>query len=184
MTLLGVKLTNGRTLRLLEETDTDELHALIEANRAHLARWMPWAAGQTHADTQGFIRSSRRQLAENAGFQMALVNDGRIVGVAGFHGVDWTNRSASIGYWLAESEQGHGTVTETVRTLLDHAITTWHLNRVEIRAGVENTRSRAILERLGLRYEGTLAQAERIGDRYIDQVVYAALAEDWPLSTD
>jgi hypothetical protein len=26
-------------LRLLRKADADELHALIEANRAHLARW-------------------------------------------------------------------------------------------------------------------------------------------------
>lgn len=43
-------------LRLLEESDATELHALIVANRAHLARWLPWAAGQTFDDTLDFIR--------------------------------------------------------------------------------------------------------------------------------
>jgi hypothetical protein len=51
--------------------------------------------------------------------------------------------------------------------------------RVEIRAAPENARSRAIPERLGFTQEGTLRQVERVGDRYLDNVVYAMLAEDW-----
>jgi RimJ/RimL family protein N-acetyltransferase len=50
--------------------------------------------------------------------------------------------------------------------------------RVEIRAAPENARSRAIPERLGFTQEGTLRQVERVGDRYLDNVVYAMLAED------
>ena len=38
-------------LRLLEEADAMELHELIESNRAYLAAWLPWAAGQSFGDT-------------------------------------------------------------------------------------------------------------------------------------
>ena len=49
-----------------------------------------------------------------------------------------------------------------------------------IQAAVENARSRAIPERLGFREEGILREVERIGDRMLDDVVYAMLAADWP----
>jgi ribosomal-protein-serine acetyltransferase len=39
-----------------------------------------------------------------------------------------------------------------------------------------------IPERLGFRQEGTLRQAARLGERYIDHVVYAMLAADWPVA--
>jgi len=173
------ELPEGRGLRALAETDAIELHALIEANRAHLARWMPWAANQTPENTADFIRSTRRQLANGDGLQAALTSGTAIVGVAGFHGVDWPNRATSLGYWLAAAAQGHGAMTHAVRALVDHAIGTWELNRVEIRADVENLRSRAIPERLGFKIEGTLRQAQRLGESYRDQVVYAMLAEEW-----
>jgi ribosomal-protein-serine acetyltransferase len=166
-------LLESTCLRLLEEADAGELHALIEANRDYLARWLPWAAGQTPEDTYGFLRRARTQVERNDGFQAAIVEGESIVGVVGYHGVDWAHRSTSLGYWLAESSQGRGAMTAAVEVLTDHAFTTWGLVRVEIRAALENRRSRAIPERLGFREEGTLRRAERVGDRYLDLAVYA-----------
>ncbi len=174
-----LELDRHRWLRLLSESDAEELHAVVEANRDYLARWMPWAAGQTFEHSLTFIVRTRAQLINNDGFQTAVVEDGRIVGVVGFLAVSWQNRSTSIGYWLAESAQGRGTMTRAVRVLVDHALKSWRLDRVEIRAGVENARSRAIPERLGFAQEGVKRRAERIGDRYIDQAVYAMHRRDF-----
>ena len=165
--------------RLLDEGDVAELHGLIDANRAYLARWLPWAEKQTLDDTLSFVRKTRGQLEGDDGFQAAVVDREDIVGVIGYHAVDWKNRSTSIGYWLAEGRQGRGTMTRAVRGLVDHALSVWKLNRVEIRAAVENRRSRAIPERLGFHQEGTLRQSERVGDRYLDCVMYSMLAADW-----
>jgi RimJ/RimL family protein N-acetyltransferase len=173
-----VQLSTGRWLRLLDESDAQELYSVIEANRDALARWMSWAAGQTLDDTLTFIRGTREQLTRNDGFQTAIIDHGHIVGMVGFHGISWQHRSTSIGYWLAESAQGHGTMTDAVRALVDYAFGTWRLHRVEIRAGVDNMRSRAIPERLGFTQEGVAREAELVGGRYVNQVVYATLATD------
>lgn len=93
-------------LRLLGPGDAPELQALVEANREHLARWVPWAADQTLRDCEAFIESTRQQLAADNGFQAAVVREGAIRGVVGFHAVNWGNRATSLGYWLAEAEQG------------------------------------------------------------------------------
>jgi hypothetical protein len=49
--VLSHPLGEGRALRLLDDADAGELQALIEANRAHLSQWMPWAAGATLEST-------------------------------------------------------------------------------------------------------------------------------------
>jgi ribosomal-protein-serine acetyltransferase len=110
------------------------------------------------------IRLTRRQVADNDGFQTAIVCDGRIVGAVGFHGIDWDNRSSSIGYWLDAGHQGRGIMTSAVRALVDHALRGWELNRVEIRAAPDNRRSRAIPERLGIP-PGRRAEGGRTGRR-------------------
>jgi ribosomal-protein-serine acetyltransferase len=177
---MEVDLGVGRALRPLDDADAEELFALIDANRAHLAHWMPFV-GQTRgaADSLAFVRAARRQYEENRGMQLALVQGEQIIGVAGFHAIDWARRSTSIGYWLAADRQGAGTMTTAVSALLDHAFDRWELTRVEIRAGVANRRSRAIPERLGFREEGVLRAAERIGTRVIDHVVYVMTAREW-----
>ncbi len=177
----GLEIADNCYLRLFDEADAQELHGLIESNRAYLARWLPWARNQDFDDTLGFIRRTRSQLSDNDGFQLAVIVAEGIVGVIGYLGVDWVNRSTRIGYWLDEGHQGEGTMTAAVRFLVDHALSVWDLNRVEIRVAVENRRSHAIPERLGFHREGTLRQAELIDGRYLDSVVYSMLEADWPV---
>lgn len=162
-------------VRPLRAADAPELHALVEANRDYLARWLPWAADQDLAATEEYLAGAEAQLARNDGFQAAIAPEGSIIGVAGFHSIDWTNRNTSIGYWLAEDAQGRGRMTTTVRALVDHAFGEWHLHRVEIHCAPANHRSRAIPERLGFREEATLRETERVGGRYLDGVVYGLL---------
>jgi ribosomal-protein-serine acetyltransferase len=182
--VLRHKLPNGYALRLLEESDAEELFALVDANREHLEPWMPWVPNERSADdVLPFIRGTRKQIGDNEGFQTAIVSpDGHIVGIVGFHGVDWLNRRTSIGYWIARDHQGRGTTTLAVRALIDHAFGTWNLNRVTIEAAVDNARSRAVPERLGFVHEGTLRAAGRVGERTMDHAVYAVLAADWAIS--
>ncbi len=169
----------GRAVRQLEEADAEELYEVVAANREFLSEWLPWPPMQTLDITREFIVRSRTQAPDNQGFQAAIIDGGRLVGGIGFHRLDWQNRSTSIGYWLAEDAQRRGLATAAVAALIDHAFGAWKLNRIEIRAGVGNRRSRAIPERLGFTEEGVLREAELVGDRYIDHVVYGILARDW-----
>lgn len=173
------RLSETVCLRLLQASDADELFAVIDANRTHLSAFLPWAGAQTLEGTHTFIALCRKQLADDNGFQVAIVKDERIIGVVGYHSVNWADRSTTLGYWLAAAEQGHGTMTRAVRALVDHAFAVWGLNRVEIGAAPENGRSRAIAVRLGFREEGVLRQAERVGDQYLDTVVYSLLDSEW-----
>jgi ribosomal-protein-serine acetyltransferase len=173
-----LSVTDDIKLRLLKEADAKELQALIEANRAYLAPWLPWAAGQTFEDTLDFIRGTQSQAGDKEGFQAAVVTDEGIVGVVGCVTIDSANRSTRIGYWLDKGHQDKGIVTTAVGVLVDHALTVWQLNRIEIVVAIENRRSRAIPERLGFREEGRLRQYQLVGDRYLDCISYSTLGTD------
>jgi ribosomal-protein-serine acetyltransferase len=175
---MRLEVADGAYLRLLEEPDAEELHELVDRNRAHLAEWMPWAADQTLEGTAAFIHGAVRRHAERNGSELAFVLDERMIGAAGFAGIDWVARGTSIGYWLAEEHQGRGLMTRAVRTLIDYAFGELALHRVEIQAAEGNRRSRAIPERLGFRHEGIRREAECVGGRYLDLAVYGLLATD------
>jgi ribosomal-protein-serine acetyltransferase len=165
-------------IRPLGAEDASELYALVKAN-PDLEDWMPWAEKQDLAATERFIAGTEKQLSENDGFQAAIAPDGPIIGVVGFHSVDWVNRNTSIGYWLSAEARGKGVMTTAVGALVDHAFSEWKLHRIEIHCAPENRRSRAIPERLGFREEATLRETELVGSRYLDSVVYGLLEKEW-----
>lgn len=172
-------LPGGYELRALEECDAHELHALIESNRARLARWIHWAREQTREDTLAFIGRARALERENRGHSRGIITpDGSLAGVVGIT-VDTANRSAAIGYWLDAESEGRGIVTAAVAAIADEGFERFGLVRVEIRADVENQPSRAIAERLSFQLEGVARQAYRVGeDHHSDDAVYSLLASD------
>jgi ribosomal-protein-serine acetyltransferase len=178
--MFPARLRDNACLELLELRHADELYAVTDKNRQHLREWLPWLDNTRSAeDTKAFIRLTRKQLADDNGFQTVIRYRGALVGVIGHHRVDRANRATSLGYWLAPDAQRQGIMTDACRMYIEHAFQTMGLHRVEIRCAVENRRSRALPERLGFRAEGTIRHGEWLYDRYVDHVLYGLLAEEW-----
>ena len=167
-------------LKNLELRESENILLLVDANRPYLREWLPWLDLTRNIDEMlAFVESAIRQQTSGVGFQAGIWHCNRLAGIIGYHHLEWANRSTCIGYWLAEEEQGKGIMTKSCRSLVDYAFDELRLNRVEIRCAVENMKSRAIPERLGLRSEGTLREAEWLYDHFVDHVVYGMLARDW-----
>ncbi|HET7579668.1 MAG TPA: GNAT family protein [Bacillales bacterium] len=167
-------------LKLLDLEDTKAVFALVNSDREHLREWLPWVDGnKSEADSRVFIESTKKQFADNNGFQVGIWYKGELAGVAGFHEIDWKDRKTEIGYWLGEQFQGNGLMTKTCRALIDHAFGAWELNRVEICCGTGNVKSCAIPERLGFMKEGTIRDDEWVNGRYISYHVFGLLKSEW-----
>lgn len=180
--MIKIQVEDGLYLKSLELKDSEDLLPLVDGNRAYLREWLPWIdMTRTIDEMIAFIDSAIRQQASGLGFQAGLWNQSQIIGVIGYHHLEWANRSTCIGYWLAEPFQRRGIMTKACRTLVEYALDDWHLNRIEIRCAVGNMKSRAIPERLGFKSEGVLREAEWLYDHYVDHVVYGMLANDWPV---
>jgi ribosomal-protein-serine acetyltransferase len=126
------------------------------------------------------LRAAQATLAAGLGGQYAICVEEQLAGVIGQHHIDWPNRAGMLGYWLGAAYEGRGLMTHACRALVTHMLREQGLHRVEVRAAPGNRRSRAIPERLGFRQEGILRDAEWLYDHYVDLVVYAMLADDWP----
>ena len=175
-----LKAGRGLELRPLRLADARPLYALVDANRTRLRRWLPWPdANRSSADSRAYLLRMQAQARAGVGQSFGLWWKDRLVGVAGFNWIDAANHSGALGYWLDAAAEGHGLMTAAVSALLRHGFRSLGLNRIEIRAGLRNRRSRAIPERLGFRREGTLRQAEWVSGRYVDHAIYGLLAAEW-----
>ncbi|MBT2285270.1 GNAT family N-acetyltransferase [Paenibacillus polymyxa] len=169
-------------LRPLAMEHTKPLFELTDRSRDQLRHWLPWVDHVTEVEhTSNFITNALKQGAENGGFTAGVWVKGDLAGVIGFHEINWTNRSVSIGYWLGKGFEGQGLMTSACRVLVDYALVTLDLNRVEIRSATNNKRSRAIPERLGFVLEGVIRQAEKLPKGYVNHAVYGMLQHEWEL---
>ncbi|KQX46857.1 GNAT family N-acetyltransferase [Paenibacillus sp. Root444D2] len=175
-----LEIDDDKMLKLLEQDDSEKLFALTDDSRGYLRKWLPWVDGTLSVEyTKSFIQFCQNQHASNNGFNAGIWFKGEIVGCIGYHSIDWANNKTSIGYWLGEKFQGNGIITKSCKRLVDYSFNELGLNRVEIRCGLNNLKSRAIPEKLGFTNEGRIREAEWLYDHYIDHIVYGMLRSDW-----
>lgn len=168
------------TLSLLDLPHAETLFQLVDENRDYLRQWLPWVdATESVTDTENFLRAAIEQRHSGKGPQFAVLWQGSLCGVCGFHAFDTRNRIGSIGYWLGERFCGRGIMVLAVQQLLEVGFNECKLNRIEIACATENHRSRAIPERLGFYYEGVIRERERLNGRYVDHAMYSLLADEF-----
>lgn len=178
--ILELPVNKETRLKSVAIEDAQPLFDLVDGNRPHLRPWMSWVDATKSVDgIKIFIRSALDQMAKDGAPVCTVSHRGVLAGVCGFKPVNIPNKSCELGYWLAASITGRGIMTECVRTLINFAFKELKLNRVELRAATGNHRSRAIAERLGFSFEGTLRDSEWLNDHYADQAVYSVLMREW-----
>ncbi|WP_251554241.1 GNAT family N-acetyltransferase [Neobacillus muris] len=174
------KIDEEVSLKLIELQDAERVFELTDQSRNYLKNWLPWLDVTNNVeDTKNFIRGCLKGHAENKSLNTVILYHGEIVGAASFNSINWSNKTAYIGYWLGEAYQGNGIMTKVAKALTDYAFHHLHLNKVEIRAAEGNQKSRSIPERLGFVNEGRIRQAEWLYDHYVDHIVYGVLANEW-----
>jgi RimJ/RimL family protein N-acetyltransferase len=150
---------------------------------------MPWASAyRAPDDALAFVRQFRARWLTREDLIVGIFDraDGQLLGGSGLHRIDWQIRRFEIGYWLRQSAEGHGYVTETVQLLTRLAFEDLAANRVEIRTDTRNSRSRSVPDRLGFHLEGCLRQflADPNGQP-CDILIFSMLREEfgsvsWP----
>jgi len=89
--------------------------------------------------------------------------------------------SAMLGYAIDHAHEGRGLMREALEAVLADAFgPRLALHRLQANARVENTRSLALLERLGFVREGLAREYLFIDGAWRDHVLTARLNPDWP----
>lgn len=145
------------TVRFVYEEPLDRAEAA-----AHLARRLPAVLP-----------------AEGEWLNLALVADGRFVGECGVGLRSAAHRQCEIGYGLLPEARGLGYATEAASAMVDLAFTVLGAHRVAGRLDARNVDSARVLERLGMRFEGTFRGSEFVKGEWTDEAVYAITEDEW-----
>jgi len=167
-------------LNVMKEDHADELYSLVDKNRTHLRKWLPWLDyNNSIADSSSFIQESISSAKAKQGVVYGIFLGDSLIGTIGFNSINSLHRICEIGYWIDESHQGKGITSRCTAELVRFAFEKLEMNKVSIPVAVENFASRAIPEKLGFINEGVSRDAEWLYDHFVDHVRYTLLQREW-----
>ncbi|MCP3934200.1 MAG: GNAT family N-acetyltransferase [Actinomycetia bacterium] len=88
-------------------------------------------------------------------------------------------QSGDIGYWVDQRCTGNGIAPEALLAALGLAFEQVDLHRVEISIIPRNSRSRRVVEKLGIREEGVAREFLEINGVWEDHSRYAMTSQEW-----
>lgn len=183
-------------LSALTEADLDEMHPILADPAVYQHGYIMHRRPTSPAGSRELARTrflARQGQADGAGggrtaYAIRLARDsdlgprGTLAGTSALSEADLANESIHLGSTLYGPRWwGTQVNPESKLLLLSHCFEDCGYGRVKIQTDTLNTRSRAAIEKLGARYEGTLRRhMKREDGTFRDSAIYSILKDEWP----
>lgn len=168
---------------ILRQWQIEDAEAMFHnwASDKENTQYVPWEAHQTIADTEEFLTERVKDYSSGEAFRWAITLHDNPTVVIGDISVVSTRTSvneAEIGYILSKHHWNQGVMTEALDAVMDFLFDQADFDRVVAGFLSENVSSRRVIEKAGLRYEGTFRQSMKVKGRIFDYVCYGLLKSD------
>jgi len=176
----GLPVLQGRTmmLRELAKTDAPSLLALLSTDE--VAKFIS-PPPTTPEGFEKFIQWAQRERQAGKQMTFGMVPEGcdHAVGLVqvrstapGFSVAEW-------GFALGSPFWGSGLFLASATMTLDFAFQHTAVHRLEARAVVQNGRGNGALRKVGAVQEGVLRGSLLKNEKYLDQIMWSIIAQDW-----
>jgi len=122
---------------------------------------------------------NQRMHGAHVGFAITLRGSDAPIGIFQVRQLERSFETAEWGFVLGSPFWGTGIFEEGARLLLDFVFHTLGVHRLEARAAARNGRGNGALRKLGAVQEGLLRRSLYRDGEYLDQILYAILADEW-----
>ncbi|MBE6572810.1 MAG: GNAT family N-acetyltransferase [Ruminococcaceae bacterium] len=171
-----------RHMRVSDASDMYEYACLPE-----VTRYLLWSPHESLGYTRDFLSQIEEAYKKNEfhDFGIILKENRKFIGTCGFAELDMANFKGEVGYVLNPDYWGRGIACEAVNAVLRLGFDRMGLNRIEARYMLGNDRSRRVMERCGMQFEGIQRQAMFVKKGFCDIGICAILARDYaPTGTE
>jgi len=166
------------TLRPWREGDAG---AVAEACRdAEIVRWLDQVPQPyTRADARDYIAATAQNWRDGTAASFAVTDaaTGAVLGSISIHWMDAEEAVGEVGYWVAPGTRGRGVASRALRLVARWATGEGSVERLQLRADVNNAASRRVAEKAGFHEEGVLRSirfSSKHGRR-VDFAIYSIL---------
>jgi len=169
---------NKVTLREVRESDAPALLAMLTCQEvAQFISPLP----RTVDGFEGFIAEVLEERLAGNSFCYAIVPDGYedAMGLFQVRQLEPGFGAAEWGFALGSAFWGSGVFQEGARGVIDFAFGVVGVHRLEARSIASNARGNGALRKMGAMQEGLLRRSFLRNGRYLDQILWSILKEDW-----
>lgn len=171
--------TDRLTLRRMLVSDAADMYEY--ACRSDVTRYLTWKPHPDDAYTREYLQYLGGRYHVGMFYDWAIVYepDRKMVGTCGFTSFQCSSDCAEVGYVLNPSYWGRGIASEALSRVLQFAFEDLGVNRVEARFMEGNTRSRRVMEHVGMTFEGMLREAMLVKGKYVNVGICSILRSEW-----
>ncbi|GAK39143.1 GNAT family N-acetyltransferase [Paenibacillus urinalis] len=151
--------TERLLIRIPQPGDGKIVYESIISSINELKQWLPFAQYEQSEQTiEANLREAHVKFIKREDLRFLIFDKetNQFIGSSGLHRPDWEIGKFEIGYWIDTRKSGNGYMTEAVQGITNFAFAELKARRVEIRCDTLNYKSKAIPERIGFQFEGTL----------------------------
>ncbi len=182
MNHLGTKTIETERLLLRPFQVSDAQHMFDNwANDPEVTTYLMWQPHQnvaaSRAYLEGIVENYKIESTYEWGIECKEI--GQVIGSIGVVRINELAKSVHIGYCVGKAWWGKGFTTEAFSAVIRFLVKDVGVNRIDSRHDPRNVPSGKVMEKCGLRYEGTLRQSDYNNQGVCDAAWYALLSEDY-----
>lgn len=167
------------TLRKLLRQDSGDMYDY--ASRPEVSEYLLWQPHESEAFTRRYLNylQSRYRAGDFHDWAVVLRESGRMVGTCGFTRFQYEANAAEIGYVLHPDVWGRGIAPEAARAVMRFGFGELRLHRIEARYILGNDRSRRVMDKLGMQFEGVARESIYVKGKYVSVATCAILEKEF-----
>ncbi len=151
------------------------------ASDSEVTKFLTWQPHSSVDVSRGIIENWLKEYSDEKYYQWAIVlrdNGTEPIGDISVVHMKEDISMVHIGYCLGRAWWRRGIMSEALKAVMDFMFDTVEVNRVESRHDPMNPNSGKVMQKCGMKYEGTLRSADRNNQGICDACYYALLRSE------
>lgn len=166
------------TLQLQLPHHAGDNYALSLEHREELAQWFAWIHDDYNLEReQAHTAYMLRQYAKRRGLFCGIFHEGQRAGNISLRLA--ADHVGQVSYMLNREFRGRGIMTRALHAILRYAFTVYELEKVSLRAAVNNTASQNVAKRVSMTQEVIRRDEQQLQGEFVSHVQYSMLRDDY-----
>ena len=158
--------TDRLIFRAINQGDVEDMFEYSSDPKT--SQFLLWDVHKSQRHTEEIVNIilSKYRSGEYNDWALVLKQNHKMIGTCGFTKIDAENSLVEIGYVLNPKYWGMGLATEAVRRIIEFSFETLRVNRVESKFIFGNNASLAVMNKVGMKFEGYNREAMLVKGKY------------------